>query len=235
MHCRHDPPMPCRHQAQNRHAAAEHAAAADRAQPLGATALGFRRHSLSPADGERSARRVPVAGAATGCTAAVAAERNASRHTVAEHAAVVDHAAARLGSARLGVGGGECAPPTARGTVGPNRYDQDSDGAHCRPAAERNASCHAGHAAATDRTAARLAARRRGQGERAPPTLRGAAGPTEIGAGIATGRTAATRRSATPPRRRRARRGSRGSAARVAEGKRRARPTDGESGGTIRP
>jgi hypothetical protein len=145
--------------AQNRHAAAEHAAAADRAQPLGATALGFRRHSLSPADGERSARRVPVAGAATGCTAAVAAERNASRHTVAEHAAVVDHAAARLGSARLGVGGGECAPPTARGTVGPNRYDQDSDGAHCRPAAERNASCHAEHAAAADRTAARLAAR----------------------------------------------------------------------------
>ena len=91
-------------QRKNRHAAAEHAAAADRAQPLGATALGFRRHSLSPADGEKSTRRVPVAGAATGCTAATAEGRNANRHAAAERVVTADTArlAARSRSSPIG-------------------------------------------------------------------------------------------------------------------------------------
>ena len=160
MHCRHDPPMPCRHQAQNRHAAAEHAAAADRAQPLGATALGFRRHSLSPADGEESTRRVPVAGAATGCTAATAEGRNANRHAAAERVVTADRLGWQRASQRAR---GERAPPTARGAAGPTEIGAGiATERTAATAAEHNASRHAAAEHAAVRGSAG-SARRRGE------------------------------------------------------------------------
>ena len=70
---------------------------AEPARLLRATALGFRRHSLSPAGGEGSTRRVPaVPGWRRGAPPCTAAEPNESRHAAAEHAAAADRAAARL-------------------------------------------------------------------------------------------------------------------------------------------
>ena len=172
---------------------------AEPARLLGATALGFRRHSLSPADGEKSTRRVPVAGAATGCTAATAEGRNANRHAAAERVVAADSAAARL-AARVAEGKGEPTDGERHCRAHRNRR-RDSDGAPRRRSggAQRKPHTAAEHAAVVDHAAARLGSARLGRRRARPTTARGTVGPNRYEPAPGQRRGP---RGAPPPRRR---------------------------------